>query len=181
MIGPLAVAIVMSVPVSTTPGSTIPLPEGYVPVVDDTNTLVVAAPETWTDIVSAPWTTEDGSQQPLIVVSPDTESFRATFDTPGVLYSAVPYTDDLLSVFTEYGLQSGCETMEAKTYDDPVFVGIIQIGTDCGDQHLTWNMIVANPIVPTATPFTALLQVQSADPAEIRNILLTFNIVEPAA
>jgi len=98
-----------------------------------------------------------------------------------VLYAAVPYTEDLLSVFTEYGLQSGCETMEAKTYDDPVFLGIVQIGTDCGDQHVTWNMVVANPIVPTANPFTALLQVQSADPDEIENILLTFNIVEPTA
>jgi hypothetical protein len=138
-------------------------------------------PETWTDTVTVPWTNEDGSQQPYLVASPDVESFRSTFDTPGVLYSVVPYTDDLLSVFAEYGLQSGCETMEAKTYDDPVFVGIIQIGTDCGDQHLTWNMIVANPVVPTATPFTALLQLQSADPAEIQIILRTFNLVEAVA
>lgn len=178
MIGALAAALVMSVPTSTVPASTIPLPEGYVPVVDDTNTLVVAVPETWIDVSTAPWTGEDGSQQPYVAASPDIESFRGTFDTPGVLYAAVPHTDDLLSVFTQYGLQSGCETMEAKTYDDPVFQGVIQIGTGCGDANLTWNMVVANPIAPTALPFTALLQLQSADPAEIENILLTFNVVE---
>ena len=55
-----------------------------------------------------------------------------------------------------------------------MFVGVIQIGTDCGPDDLTWNMVVANPI--DGRPFTALLQIQAGDQARITSVLLTFNI-----
>jgi hypothetical protein len=153
------------------PSTTTPIPEGYVPLVDDTNSIVIAVPEAWTDVDTAPKNDADGTPRPYIAASPDL-ALSASFDTPGVLYAALPFTADPLVLIEQLGLLEGCETFEVKTYDDPVFVGAVQIGTNCGPNAMTWNMVVANPVDES---FTAVLRVQTADPAELRTILLTFN------
>ena len=88
------------------------------------------------------------------------------------IYAAFPFTADPLSLIEQFGLREGCETLEVKTYDDQFFVGAVQIGTNCGPNAMTWNMVVANPADES---FTALLQVKTANAEELRRILLTFN------
>jgi hypothetical protein len=156
---------------NTAPSTTAPIPEGYVPLVDDTNSIVLAVPEAWTDVDTAPKADAEGVQRPYIAASPDLES-SASFDTPGVLYAALPFTADPLVLIEQLGLREGCETLEVKTYDDPVFVGAVQIGTNCGPNAMTWNMVVANPVDES---FTAVVRVSTANPDELRTILLTFN------
>lgn len=157
---------------NTAPSTTAPIPEGYVPLVDDTDSIVIAVPEAWTEVDSAPKEDAEGTPRPYIAASPDLESFLATFDTPGVLYAAAPFTADPLKLVEEFGLKEGCETFEVTTYDDPVFIGAVQVGTNCGPNAMTWNMVVANPADET---FTALLQVQTADAEELLTIRRTFN------
>lgn len=166
--------------VSTTP-PTLPIPDDYAPLIDDTGTIVIAVPETWTEINTVPAVNDDQTERPFISASPDFESFQATFDTPGVIYTALPLTDDLLAVVDTYGLTSGCETIEVREYDDPDFLGYIQIGLECGSQLMTWNMVVANPIDPGAASYTVVVQVQSTDDTERQTILRTFNFPEQSA
>ena len=154
---------------STAPLTTAPIPAGYVPLVDDTDSIVIAVPEAWTDVDTAP---KGATQRPYIAASPDLESFLTSFDTPGVQYAAFPFTADPLSLIAQFGLREGCEMLEVKTYDDQFFVGAVQIGTNCGPNAMTWNMVVANPADES---FTALLQVKTANAEELRTILLTFN------
>ncbi len=154
------------------PSTTAPIPPGYVPLVDDTESIVIAVPEAWTDVDTAPKNDADGIPRPYIAASPNLASFLGSFDTPGVLYVASPFAADPLTLVEEFGLQEGCETFEVKTYDDPVFVGAVQIGTNCGPNAMTWNMVVANPADES---FTAVVQVKTADPDELRTIMLTFN------
>jgi hypothetical protein len=162
--------------IATVPPTT-PIPEGYVPLVDDTHRIVVAVPEQWNDVDTAPMLNDEGGTDiPRIVASPDIESFQMTFDTPGMAYLALPHTDDLLAVFDTYGLTAGCESIEVRDYDDPDFLGFIQIGLHCGPQDMTWNAVVANPVVQPEVPFTAMLQVQAVDPVWRRTVLLTFNV-----
>jgi len=170
MIGALLSSIVLAATATTAP----PLPAGYAPLADDLQIIVVGVPEAWTDIDTTPGLNPDGTLRPYLAASTDQDAFFSSFDAPGLLYVALPYTEDLVTVFSEFGLQSGCEQMEAKTYDDPVFVGVIQIGANCGPSGMNWTMVVANPTTVPGT-FTALLQVQSTEPAEIQNVLLTFN------
>jgi hypothetical protein len=154
---------------SAAPSTTAPIPDGYVPLVDDTDSIVIAVPEAWTDVDTAP---KGATQRPYIAASPDLESFLITFDTPGVQYAAFPFTADPLSLIAQFGLREGCEMLEVKTYDDQFFVGAVQSGTNCGPNAMTWNMVVANPADES---FTALLQVKTANAEELRTILLTFN------
>lgn len=161
------------------PTTTIPIPAGYTPLVDDTGVIVLAVPDTWQDVNLTPamldneGTAVPSEGHPSIVASPDIQKFYTSFDVPGVSYFTVAYVEDPLTLLSQYGLTGGCTTMEVKEYDDPVFVGVIQIGTDCGPQHMTWNMVVASPADHS---FTAVLQAQSADPDELKTLLLTFNV-----
>jgi len=158
------------------PTTTIPIPDGYVPLIDDSHTIVLAVPESWTDVNTTAFVPEEGTAaegQPSIVASTDIQAFYTSFNVPGVSYFAVPYAEDPLTIVASYGLTSGCQTIEVKEYDDPVFVGVVQVGTDCGPQHMTWNMVVANP---ADHAFTAVMQVQTADPTELEVVLRTFNI-----
>jgi hypothetical protein len=170
---PPSAAPTTAAPTSTGPTTTAPLPEGYLPLVDDTGAIVIAAPEAWTDVDTAPKDDlVEGTLRPYIAASPDIESFLNTFDTPGVLYAASPFTADPLTLVDELGLREGCEALEVKAYDDQFFVGAVQIGTNCGPNAMTWNMVVASPADES---FTAVVQVMTANADELRTILLTFN------
>ena len=53
-----------------------------------------------------------------------------------------------------------------------MFVGVVQIGTNCGPNAMTWNMVVASPADES---FTAVLQVKTANEDELLTIRRTFN------
>jgi hypothetical protein len=160
------------------PTTTIPIPPGYMPLVDDSHTIVIAVPDAWQDVNTMAFIPEEGTAaegRPSIVAAPDIQKFYTSFEVPGVSYFTVPFAPDPLTLMDEYGLTGGCDTIAFKEYDDPVFVGVIQIGTDCGPLHMTWNMVVASP---ADASFTAVMQAQSADPTELETLLRTFNVVD---
>jgi hypothetical protein len=149
----------------TTPDASDPaaLPEGYARLVDDTGFLTVVVPETWTSVDTVPSANDDGSPQPWILASTvDLEEFNETF-TSGVLYRALPYVADPETMASDSGISGGCETIEVQPYEDPIFTGFVQVGTNCGEGGGTWNMIVASP---EDQSFTAVVQVQIATPEE---------------
>jgi len=151
-----------SAPMDATSGGS--LPPGYVRIVDDTGNITVVVPETWSDVETAPVTNEsDGSAQPMIAAAPDIEQYQTTFDVAGVRYTAIPFTADPEAVITRAGLEAGCETVEVEPYEDAVFTGSVQVGTNCGPGGGVWNMIVASPADES---FTAVVQVQTASDAD---------------
>ena len=89
-----ALGIVATATVAAPAGATSSdeLPPDYNYVVDDTQTLIVAVPDAWTDRDTEPAFDDDGTPVPYIEVSPDRESFRTTFDTPGITFWALAYT-----------------------------------------------------------------------------------------
>lgn len=156
-----------------TPTTTIPIPDGYTPLFDDLGTIAIAVPGDWVDVDTAPATAEGGDTYPYIAASPDLASFYTAFEVPGVMFTALPFQLDPLVVVETFGLSGGCAKLEVKTYDDPFFIGVVQVGTDCGPQHMTWNLVAAAPADHT---FTAMVQVQTADPEQLQTILRTFNV-----
>ena len=111
---------------STAPPTTAPIPEGYVPLVDDTDSIVIAVPEAWTDVDTAP---KGATQRPYIAASPNLESFLASLTHPACS------TPPSRSPPTRCPLSRTVRTparvrlfFEVKTYDDQFFVGAVQIG-----------------------------------------------------
>ena len=163
---------------ASAPPSPDPIPAGFTQLFDDTGTIVVAVPNTWSDIETAPSVNEDGSPRPSIVASPDITSFLETFDTPGVIYAAFPFEVDPMTLVGLYGIVGGCQTLEVTTYVDAVFNGVVQVGSNCGASGMTWTMVVASPADQS---FTALLQLLTApDDLAMTTALSTFNSANPS-
>jgi hypothetical protein len=153
---------------AATAGSEAPvvsLPDGYVWLVDDTGSITVAVPDTWTDIDTTPQAGSEGQPMPHIAAAPDLAAFREDFDVPGVEFIAAPYIEDQEATIEEFGLERGCAETTVEPYEDPVFTGFVEVGTECGDSgEATWNFIVASP---ADNSFTALVQVQAATEADL--------------
>lgn len=149
---------------------------GAVPLTDDTGRLSIAVPPTWTEIVTSP--TDDGN--PYISASPNQAVFQSadasSFTTPGVIYSARPFTADTQTAVSSVTDGSLCTDGGIVDYDDGVFVGHAQIFTDCGGTAARMYIIVANP---ADSSFTAvlLIQVVDAGDAELNTIVGSFNTV----
>jgi hypothetical protein len=146
------------------------IPAGYVRLVDDTGFLTVIVPETWDQVETAPVEGSDASPPWILASSVDLDEFNATF-TSGVLYYGAPYESDPEAVIEGGGLSAGCETIEVEPYEDPIFTGFVQVGTNCGEDGGTWNMIAASPADQS---FTAIVQLQisSDDEQEAFDIVL---------
>ena len=152
------------------------LPAGYRYLVDDTNRITVAVPETWTDIATFPGNI-GGASVPAINAATDLQLWNDTFDAPGVLYAAFPYTSDPQTLINVYGLTAGCASSTVVPYADGVFTGSWAQWTECGPGGAAeWHLIVASP---ADQAFTAFVQIQLTGPQDQQAfdvVLETFNV-----
>lgn len=152
------------------------LPADWTTLVDDTNTISVAVPNTWTDTDTAPDSNPDGTLAPRIGAATDLDIFIETFDAPGVLFRAVPYTGDNQGEMTQSGLTSGCRRKVVQPYDDGAFVGLRGVWSSCGSTGAPqWHQIVASP---ASHSFTFIVQIQitgDQELAELENVVRSFN------
>ena len=164
---------------TTPPGGSSPdsaVPEGYVRLVDDTNFITVVVPEIWTVVDTAPIVSPEGALTPWILASTvELEEFDTTF-TSGVKVQAYPYIADAETVAGGNGIDAGCESIEVQPYTDPVFTGFVQVGTNCGEDGGSWNMVVASPEDKSVT-VVVQVQIANQDPANqeaFQRVLDTF-------
>ena len=180
--GSVQVASASAPPTSEPPASTpsdgdFVLPDGWTTLIDDTNTITLAAPDTWVDIDTTPLSNDDGTVMPSIVAATNIQTFIDTFDEPGVLYRAIPYSADQQALMDDYGLTGGCRRKNIESYDDGAFVGLHGIWSSCGPSPFDaeWHQVVASP---PSQSFTVVLQIQITGPDEasvIDSVLASFN------
>lgn len=136
-------------PTTTPPGATIPA--GWQVLVDDTNQITVAAPPEWTDLDTVPGTNPDGSPRPWIEASTDIESFHETFETAGVVLTAVPHSTDLQATLAEFDV-GACAEQTPEPFTNGAFTGLIE-HQDCGEGIEYYRLVVDNPANPAVTLF----------------------------
>ena len=190
---------------STLPGSSVappttgaatgafPPPTGEVPadwtqLVDDTQTIAISVPSTWTATDLVPTENEDGTPQPWISATTDQTLFfpsagqEDTFSVPGVIFRAYPYNPDTTERLAASSMHDVCTAGPLETYDDTVFVGHIQTFTACNGTASSIVRVSANP---ADQAFTADLLIQLTglpdDAATLNGLLLSFNQVNPGA
>ncbi len=153
------------------------LPPDYVQLVDDTGTITVAVPNTWTDVSTLPLADSAGNQVPYISAATDYQVYHDTFDAPGVEYYALPFDPNLQGVLDGYTLTGGCNKTETIPYNDGAFVGQHRILTECVGTGLSeWHLVV---VAPPDNSRTLVLIIQITGPAEqtaLQNILASFNV-----
>lgn len=154
------------------------VPDDFVMLVDDTATITVGAPSSWTDVDTAP-----ARDRPFIEASADRQQYNDTFDVAGVTFAAAPFSADTEATARSFGLTGGCVDERLEPYDDGVFSGVQLVYTECGGagSSAEFWVVAANP---EDQRFTALLRVQITGPAELPildGILNTFNTVSDSA
>jgi len=169
VVGAVALAMVGSPARASAPPTSPPdtAPEGYVRLVDDTGLLTIVVPETWTDVDPVPVEDVDNGPQPWLAASTDIEQFLQTFDASGALITAFAYDPDPQFLIDQFSLLEGCTDFVVEPFDDGRFAGLVQLGIGCGEGgEASWTLIVANPAAPTDQSLTAMVQLQSASPAD---------------
>src|SRR5262245_41135101 len=125
-------------------------PADFVTLTDDTGTITVGIPTSWTDVETAP-----RNGVPSVLAAPDLEAYRSPSNASGTTLQVGPFTTDTdPSIFS---LVTACADQQVVAYDDGALVGSELVGTACGDDGLgEFHAIVANP---SSQAFTAYLLV----------------------
>lgn len=152
------------------------MPADWTAIVDDTNTISVAVPDAWVDIDTAPDSNPDGTLAPRIGAATNLDVFTETFDAPGVLFRAVPYTANNEAAMTESDRTAGCRHRHLRPYDDGAFVGLRAVWSSCGatgapERHL----IVASPASHSFTFIVEITTIDEDETATLDSIVRSFN------
>jgi|GEM_PF-304849 len=116
---------------------------------DDSGTITISVPETWTDVVSEDWVLDTDPVGVALTAAPDVQQFIDTWDTPGVF---VGVSDDMANAFSTDEVLDTFEFNDTCTYDQRYdyktdsLAGVYDIWTDCGD--VTGDTFVVLAAVP---------------------------------
>jgi hypothetical protein len=114
----------------------------FTQITDDTGSLVVEVPDTWTDVDG----TSLGDGAPNVQASSDLSAFRQ-LAASGVSFTLLNQQNadpDTTLDFLQSGQEDGCTVEERQDYTDGVFTGRLQELSDCGGQGVTLIIIVAS-------------------------------------
>ncbi|MGB3715036.1 MAG: S1C family serine protease [Candidatus Promineifilaceae bacterium] len=155
----------------------------YVEVSDDTGTLVMEVPVTWsTDVDGSPILDDDGSiLAASIQASINLEDFWSTYSTPGVVFYASDSGGQALDMAATLDELTGsyeCTYDGRYDYDDGVYIGFYDLYVDCGG---VGSVIVELAAAPDGQQYFTYLLIQAVTEADLDaldHILDTFFVLE---
>lgn len=153
---------------------------GYQSVVDDTGVLTVDVPTEWSDIITEPYTLDDGKTLPYIEASPDSAGFNGTYAVPGLYYTVLVGSfgtpDELIANFAP--ADGDCATDNGSNdYDDGVFSGRYHYWSDCGGSPTGIVVLVATPADQSYSAIMGVQIVGDADWEALDRAFTSFNVV----
>jgi hypothetical protein len=142
----------------------------YQTITDETGALTVDVPTDWTETDTAPLTVDkaaangyafalgDLAEAPWIKASPSIADLDSGYETPGIIFTALPPQSSLDETLAAFAPPSGaCTADPIEDYSDGVYTGRFQSFTDCGG---TGSMVVTVAAVPDDNSFTAVVAMQ---------------------
>jgi hypothetical protein len=152
---------------------------GFVRLYDDTGTLTVVVPESWSVVETHELDVDGGVQR--IAASPDLAAFQSdAADGVGINLIAQPYEADPQSLLRQYEREGVCQTSGEQNFDDGVVAGLAWLGTECGPgRQGSYLLVVASP---DDRSVTYRLQARTATPADepgVDMVLGSFGPVVP--
>jgi len=152
---------------------------GFTRLVDDSGVVSVGVPDSWTDTVTAPLSSADGSVTVgNVSASPDLDKYSNGWDTPGVSVSATndptakpqTFIDNITKSITDL-----CESATSGDYDDTVYVGTYLYFTNCGKTTTDFLAVIAQDAAKTHIVITTIQMISDDDKSTLRDeILNTF-------
>jgi hypothetical protein len=169
-----------------------PPPSGAIPadwavLVDDTQTIAMAVPSTWTHVDTVPARNNDGTPGPWLSATTDQnlmfplEGVADTYAAAGAVYHAIPYRGDTAAMLAASEYHGVCTAEPVQTFTNGTFTGHIQAFNGCGG---TASRIVQVAAAPSDASFTALVLIQLTgqpdDAATLNGVLLSLGRHVPA-
>ncbi len=139
----------------------------YMEISDDTGSLYVDVPSSWTDIVSGAWNLEGTDVGIQVVASTDLDGYFGTWTTPGIFFGASPSLGDSWSLddmLDYHGFPDACIDGGREAYDDGLYVGLWDVWESCGG---TDSSIVNVAAQPADGSFVMLVQMQVVTDADL--------------
>lgn len=133
------------------PGVVAPLdvpPAGYVTIRDNTGTLELAVPATWTQTNGASTRLDSGAWAPTLAASTDLRGLQARYDVPGVYVSRVELVGEPTRLLARYAaaLDRDCDgSAGVESFASDGLFGVQQRWDDCGGTGYQFVVIVASP------------------------------------
>lgn len=152
----------------------------FVEVRDDSDTLTIRVPSTWTDTAGEPWDEADGDVGRSLTAAPDISGFTGTWTVPGVFYgsSEQQMVPDTLGLFLNTYLFDGdCTYGNRYAFESILYAGVFDIWTECGGTDTVFLTVEA---YRPSKPYVAFLEVQIASPedlAALETILDSFDVL----
>lgn len=122
----------------------------FMDVTDDSGTISLRVPETWTDTQSEDWDLGDGPIGSAFSAAPDVKAFNDTWDTPGIF---IGVSEDVASSFTPdevvdvFDFKDDCTYDDRYDYESANLEGVYDVWADCGGiKGGTFVVLAANPV-----------------------------------
>lgn len=120
----------------------------FVDVVDDTGSVLVQVPASWSQVDGAPVEDAAGTAWAQITASPDIASYQGTWSTPGVTVRASPAalgTTSVDAILAEAAWlrEEGCASAGPEPFADGVHTGRYEYWTGCGSTGASYLVLAA--------------------------------------
>ena len=161
----------------------------YQTITDETGVLTVDVPTDWVETDTAPLTVDkatangyafalgDLTEAPWIKASPSIADLDSGYETPGLIFTALPPQSSLDETLAAFAPPTGaCAADPIEDYSDGVYTGRFQSFTDCGG---TGSMVVTVAAVPEDNSFTAVVAMQIVSDTDLdvlEKVIASFSV-----
>ncbi|MDH6179982.1 serine protease Do [Microbacteriaceae bacterium SG_E_30_P1] len=146
---------------------------------DDTASIAVEVPASWSQIDGAPYTDGAGNAWSSVEASSDLNGYRTTWGTPGVSIVASAdavgdfTTQQLMDQSTAGLADAGCSQIDSDEYDDGFHQGIYTYWTGCGG-GASYVVVTANATAGNYVVAVAVQAISDSDLDAIDRVLGSF-------
>jgi serine protease Do len=147
---------------------------GLVSISDDSGSIVVDVPDTWTDIDGSPATDSSGVEFAALTASPDIAGFAGSWGVPGVTLfaSADAVGDDIATRMAQFTEGLDCTLDGSGPYDDSYYVGEFSYFTACGGGTTDYVVLVTKDAANTHLMIVTAQLVSEADKTTVLDGIL---------
>lgn len=158
----------------------------YTIITDDSGLLSVEVPVTWGDIDGSLWGDASDPLGVAVRAAPDLQAWSDTWSTPGVFFGAsvdvlegMADADRLAFPATvldddSFDYSASCVYDGRYDYSDPVYAGLYDLWTDCGDEGSLFIVLAVLPEDLSYFVLVDVLVVSDADLDALDHILNSF-------
>ena len=121
--------------------------EEYVDITDDEQAITVTVPAAWNDVDGSSWLFDDEAVGRGLSASNDLETYRAGWGAPGIFLGTsdeLPFANPA-EYLAEFWFGDVCTYEGEFAYDDGLYVGLIDVYVECGDEGSMFLKLAAAP------------------------------------